>query len=301
MKTPTALPTLCWTPLSLIHKEPYAAIARTAPSPGADHAFSNLYLWNDLYHHSLAFLGDRVAVRFGAIGDYQYLFPIGTGDLHPAIDALLSAERSLRLVALTEQELTELLEAYPDTFEVTETRDIADYLYGAESLATLAGKKLHGKRNHINAFSAAHQWSVAPLTPADFDTCRSILAAWGAEHEGDSVENERIAAERAFGAFERLELQGALLTADGSPVAFTAGSMITQDTLCVHFEKALPAFGGAYPVINREFVRLMRESFPSLTTGNREDDMGLANLRAAKLSYRPTALLRKFTAVASMR
>ena len=30
-------------------------------------------------------------------------------------------------------------------------------------------------------------------------------------------------------------------------------------------------------------------------------DMGLANLRAAKLSYRPTALLRKFTAVASMR
>ena len=85
-----------------------------------------------------------------------------------------------------------------------------------------------------------------------------------------------------------------MLYANGAPVAFTVGSRITNECLCVHFEKALPGFEGAYPVINREYVRASRERYPQLTLINREDDMGLDNLRAAKLSYRPVSLLRKF-------
>jgi hypothetical protein len=93
-----------------------------------------------------------------------------------------------------------------------------------------------------------------------------------------------------------LELHGALLYANGAPVAFTLGSMLTPDTLCVHFEKALSTVQGAYPTVNREFVRLMRQKFPALLYVNREDDMGLESLRRAKLSYRPLTLIRKFTA-----
>ena len=49
-------------------------------------------------------------------------------------------------------------------------------------------------------------------------------------------------------------------------------------------------------MINRELVRLMRARWPELEFINREDDMGLENLRQAKLSYHPEYLLRKFTA-----
>ena len=197
-------------------------------------------------------------------------------------------------MAVTEQQVQALQQALPDQFECTETRDIADYLYDAASLATLSGKKLHSKRNHINAFTAAHSWQVIPLAPEHFPACHDILNAWGEDHADVSAANERRAIRRAFDAFEPLGLHGALLIADGIPTAFTFGSMLTADTLCVHVEKALPDVGG-YPVINREFVRMMREKHPALTLVNREDDMGLENLRKAKLSYRPAILLQKYT------
>ena len=40
------------------------------------------------------------------------------------------------------------------------TEIMADYVYETEKLATLAGKKLHGKRNHINKFKKLYpDWS----------------------------------------------------------------------------------------------------------------------------------------------
>ena len=35
--------------------------------------------------------------------------------------------------------------------------DLADYVYESEKLCTLSGKKLHGKRNHINKFKATYE------------------------------------------------------------------------------------------------------------------------------------------------
>ena len=291
----TAIPTLSFHGVTAEDRDRYLAAAAAEGSPSADHAFANLYVWNATYHQQRAFLGERAVVRFHAKNGYQYLYPIGSGALRPVMEALLSAEPQLCLTAVTETELEAILHEFPDTFAVFEERAIADYLYDATALATLSGKKLHGKRNHINAFTAANEWSVKPLETAGFDSCRAILDVWGQGRLDDGTQNERVAIERAFAAYETLGLHGALLIANGDPVAFTVGSMLTADTLCVHFEKALPHVQGAYPTINREFVRMMLARFPSLTTVNREDDMGLENLRAAKLSYRPSMLLRKFT------
>ena len=295
MKTPTLLEeTLNFAPVALSQRERYNAIAMQAPVQNAERGFATLYLWSEAYRQELAFTGDHALIRLGKDGNYRYVFPIGSSSPKPIIDALLQSEQPLRLISVTERELSWILREYPDTFEVRENRDFEDYLYSAEALDTLSGKKLHAKRNHINAFCAAHEWSVRALTPADFDDCRAILDAWSAEREKEQLWRERSAIERALNAFSELELCGALLIADGQSIAFTIGSMLTPDTMDVHFEKALPSVNGAYPTINREFVRMMRKRYPTLAWVNREDDMGLANLRAAKLSWRPLTLLKKF-------
>ncbi len=282
-----------WQPISLAHKERYATILKKSPQRSADRFFANLYIWNEVYHQEIAFGEDTAFIRFGKANDYHYLPPVG-GDLQTAAALLLASEPALSFAAATEAEAEWLLAAYPGTFSVTEARDFADYLYDATALANLAGKKLHAKRNHINAFTAAHDWMIRPLTPDDLGHCLQIFDGWASMQAGASVKNERRATERAFAAFDELELEGAILCVDGKTAAFTVGS-VSGDTLDVHFEKALPDLAGAYPVINREFVRMMLRKHPDLALVNREDDMGLENLRRAKLSYRPALLLRKFT------
>ena len=295
---------LSFSPITLAHRARYEEITRDL-CPDADHAFANLYMWQDLYHQSIAFFDEgnchRAVIRFCTENGCRYLFPAGRGEITPVLMQMRENARQrgefLAFVGVTEAQLQELPLSLRSEFEITENRDIADYLYSAESLATLAGKKLHAKRNHINAFTAANEWSVKPLEAADFDGCRAIMDIWGKDRLDDGTRHERVAIERAFAAYEPLALHGALLIANGDPVAFTVGSMLSDDTLCVHFEKALPHVQGAYPMINREFVRMMLARFPALATVNREDDMGLETLRAAKLSYRPSMLLRKFTLI----
>lgn len=288
---------LSWEPASLDAVLRYRALPLLAPS--ADYSAANLYMWDETYHQELAFCGERAAGRIlEEDGRYRYLFPVGTGEVDALLDDLaeeaVARDGVLRFVGVSEPEMPTLVQKFGDALEIVETREWADYLYDAEKLATLSGKKLHGKRNHINAFCAAHTYECIDLTPAHLPICMQLLDAWHAVQEREGAAEERRAIERGFAAFEALSLEGMILVADGQPVAFCVGSAITEACFCVHFEKALPDVNGAYPMINREFVRALLARHPGLQLINREDDMGLENLRAAKLSYRPAALLRKF-------
>ena len=53
---------------------------------------------------------------------------------------------------VTPEHFEQLDQWFPGRFRIEYVRDVADYVYETEKLATLAGKKLHGKRNHINKF-----------------------------------------------------------------------------------------------------------------------------------------------------
>ena len=79
--------------------------------------------------------------------------------------------------------------------------------------------------------------------------------------------------------------------------AFTMGSLINEETVDVHFEKAYGEIQGAYPMINREFARWIRDNRPGVIWLNREDDMGLEGLRRSKESYYPDRMVEKYLAV----
>lgn len=76
-------------------------------------------------------------------------------------------------------------------------------------------------------------------------------------------------------------------------LAVTMGSRLWSDTFDIHFEKAREDVDGAYAAVNCEFARYLRLKYPNLRYLNREDDVGLAGLRKAKLSYNPHHMVEK--------
>ena len=272
-------------------------------SPSADYNFGNIYIWDKFYKQLICRFEDRMITKLRYEGERAFVFPIGSGPLRPALEALLDfcTERGYPLVlrGVTDKHRKQLNEEFPGRFSYQLDEQLSDYIYPAERLATYAGKAMHGKKNHCNRFEAEHDWDFVPLTRELIPGCLDMLDVWTEENSGrleDSISNEHDAIIRAFAAYEHLGLEGGVLRSSGKILGFSLGEMASPDTFDVHFEKAEISINGAYPMVCRELTRSMMAAHPGLRYINREDDMGLEALRKSKLSYKPEFLLQKYCA-----
>lgn len=273
-------------------------------SRSADFNFANIYMWDERFNQSLAHIGGRSVIKPMYAVKPFFVYPVGSGDLKSAVEELKDYAAQHRfpfcLRGVTNDVVEKLDELFPGRFRYTDDRAFYDYIYLAEKLASLAGKKLHSKRNHINRFVESHDWSFEPLTPELIPECMEMLDAWTVESIDSSdhtLAAEHIAISRAFDNYVNLGLEGGILRIGEKMVAFSVGEKISSDTYNIHYEKAFADIQGAYPMINREFARYALELHPEIVYINREDDMGRENLRKAKLSYYPEFLIEKHTAI----
>lgn len=271
-------------------------------SQSADFSFATIFGWNDTFCQRAGEYGGRLILKLCHVSPPIYSFPIGAGDLKPVIDAILRdcGEAKLRIRGITKENVPKLVELYGDEIEITADEHAWDYLYSAEKLASLSGKKLHAKRNYINRFLAQNpDWSFEPMTEDNLEECIAMNRQWVGMNEDAKNENysaEIKALKRVFENFSALGLDGGLLRVSGRLVAYTIGEKLSSNTFVSHYEKAFPDVDGAYPMINREFARYIREKYPEVIYINREDDMGHENLRKAKQSYYPDGMVEKYTA-----
>lgn len=265
--------------------------------------FGNLFIWSSVYHNLITnFNGFFIAKNLNEKSNV-YSFPIGEGDLQSALDFILADAqkdgKACVFFGITEKQRTLLDTQMPGAFSYTLNRDYFDYVYTVESLQTLSGKKLHGKRNHITNFKKMYTgWNYERMQVANLNECLDMHFQWLEDNKNQeetaSFQNELEAVKLAFNHFEELELTGGFIRLDGKIIAYTFGEAINQAVFCTHVEKAFSDVRGAYPLINQEFAV---QALSSYTYVNREEDLGLEGLRKAKLSYHPEILLEKMTAV----
>ena len=284
--------------ITLSDKALYEKYLKESAPRGCNFSFANVYLWGNQGIIEL----NGCLLTFSQFGKYYvYQYPLGSGDKKAAIEALIldANERGIpfRLSGLLDAECEELDSLFPDKFCFKPNRDASDYVYLAEDLAELKGKKYHGKRNHLNRFYAAHpDFTVEPLGDNNIEAVKQMTADWFNNREvpdGESFDLEKQALSLAFRDYKPLKLESLVLKSGGQVIAYTMASQMSDEIFDVHFEKARMDIEGAYTAINCEFAKHIRQKHPEIQYLNREEDMGIMGLRKSKLSYQPAALLEK--------
>ena len=186
-----------------------------------------------------------------------------------------------------------MLEVCPELFSMP--TDIAwDYVYSRESLATLKGKKLHGKRNHINKFLSKYpDYEYRKLDPSMASDCIALYDQWMTEKDGEtaeSLQNEKLSVELALNNMETLGLTGGAIYIEGKLCAFTVGERLHPHMQLIHIEKADTNYEGIFPMINQQYILHECEEVELI---NREEDMGIEGMRKAKRSYHPLKMIEK--------
>lgn len=267
--------------------------------PGCEFSAANNILWSQYYNTGYVIIEDMLS--FCKLSDGKpvcFSFPVGPGDERKAFDKICDYMNENGLdfkMYLVERNMFEKINRwYPEAYEIKYDRDSADYLYTYDTLSELKGKKLHAKRNHINYFLENYpDYVFEDINDENAVECREMSRIWEINRQDISdmdVSYEIKALEYALENMKPLGLEGGLLRADGKVVAFTIGEPLTKDTYVIHFEKAYADIRGAYPMINREYVRRRLSSYKYI---NREEDMGIPGLRHAKTSYQPVGLVEK--------
>lgn len=269
---------------------------------GCEYSFLNVFLWGEQQLCET----EGCLILLSRFGDYTaYSYPLGKGDIKSALEKIIEDSRKrgilCRLNGVMPKEKAFIEAAFPDTFSFSTNRDTYDYIYDIEALSTLAGKKYHSKRNFINRFYENYPDAVTePLNAENVLLAKKMAEDWFSEKEAllgkDTFALEREAITRLAENFAELSPEGLILKNGDELLAFTVGTPFYDDTFDVHFEKALRDTDGAYPLINREFARHIKEKYPHVKFLDREEDMGLEGLRKAKESYRPVNLVEKWRA-----
>ena len=272
----------------------------------AEYTFTNLFMWREMCD-----------IRWAVEDEVLYIFsmdekifsswqPIGAQEkMQDAITKILrladeiKGDKEFKFVVV-EKSFADELEKYPHAkFNVTAERDNFDYVYLAQDLINLSGRKFHGKKNHLNAFKKEYpDAKYLPITEDIIPQCREELNIWSETHKRANPDDPFIVYEQAaiheiFDHFDKFKLKGGAILLDNKVVAFTFGEKLNSDTAVIHVEKADPTIRGIYTAINQNFVE---HEWSDMIYINREEDMGIDGLRRAKESYRPIKMIEKFNA-----
>ena len=265
----------------------------------SDLAFANIYLLRHKY-------GTRIALHDGVLyrhftGDGRlkgYTFPVG--NQFDVRQALFHVEQhakyhgnALQFTLLTEDNARVLQEVYGDKISFSDDPGNADYLYLQSDLVNLPGTAYHKKRNQIARFERIYpDWDFVPLMDRNADDALSIAHGWIAAQEPSANHvHELRAIENAIRDRASLGITGWLLYVNDEPAAFSLASYINYEVVDIHYEKCVPQYRDAYPIIIREVARYMCSKYI-----NREEDLNIPGLRQAKLSWKPHHILHKLTA-----
>ena len=284
-------------PLDLSHRDIYTSYAARKPCRSYEGSFACTYIWRHKFSNDLFYTDNAMYVR-GFTNERRFIVPIGVKDWTKAVEECTIADPGAALGDLAADDAAGLDAAFPGRYNFSPRRERADYIYLQSDLANLPGKKYHQKRNFCARFEREYEgrYAFEELSGHNLKNVLEFQEVWRRGNGHDTVtslQEENTAIKCLLCNMEELRVSGLVLSVDGKVAGFTAGSAISNETFDVSVEKADYELVGAYPMLCRELSR----HCGSYKYMNREEDLGVENLRKSKLSYHPHMLIEKFAPV----
>lgn len=255
----------------------------------SEFTFANLFLFREKYGYRLSALPDDHLVISGIDdrGRKFFMMPCGPSGM-VNLEELFGKHDYLK--NLSESAVEEhRIELERNGYRVVEDRDNFDYLYLRKDLTHLSGKKLHKKRNLVNAFINNYSYEEKRINDENRQDTLKVLEQWA---EGREETGDYDAALEAIEKMEKFNLTGCLTYVDGKAAAYSIGEPLARGRcFAIHFEKALAEYKGIYQFVNRSFAAMLARHYVHI---NREQDLGDPGLRQAKMSYRPSGFVKKY-------
>lgn len=304
-KRPRIMPRLQFRDFSLSSITDISQYLCLCGSRTCDYTIGGIYMWADYFNYSYCVVNDTLLIK-GVTENHRSLpafsLPVGKMALSKAVDILdeycAIEQMPLRFSAIPADRVADFLALR--RWEIEPMEEWADYLYDISVLASLSGKKMMKKRNHVNRFISDNpSWHIEPVTIADTDTLIQKTIQWE-DISPDNVTglNElHMVAEvlRDLPQYPFVGIQ--LFDGKGDVAAFSLAEII-GDTAYIHIEKMNHDIAGAGEMINQQMAQYIVSLFPSVKYANREEDCGDEGLRKAKESYHPVSRLEKFNLMA---
>jgi uncharacterized protein len=297
-------------PFNMLTRELFLRAQVFSPPSVSDMVFNNLFGWQDYFHYQVTTHGDFLVVFYHSANQMIVLPPLLNKSISDSEWVRGFKKMAVDFSAECGKQNQELVfRFFPEVYtrrlrnekwDIREERDFFDYIYTRDSLENLSGREYSAKRNLIRQFKRDYSYRYERLEKRHVPAVLALLNKWKpmqANPKMLSFSRYCIAC-RLVEHFPSLSLEGGLLFVEENLVGLTLASLIPDfvyedgphPTAVVHVENALTEYKGSYQMINQLFCSHLPKECMYI---NREEDLGLAGLRHAKLSYNPVFFLQK--------
>ena len=266
---------------------------------GYNSNFVTMMMWNHEYHIEYEIHENFLVMLHYYNNDYFWAMPFTTKEYYKeAIDYMIDYSKQnhfeFKIDCAIENFVNDIKDIYKDRFLYERTRYNDDYIYDKNMLMTLSGKKMQKRRNHYNAFLKNNPDYIYKDLDSlkDFNDVLECYSKWENNKEkSESLTSELYGIMYLLSCKDFLDIKAGAIYIHEKMEAFIIASKLNHKTIQIHVEKANKDIRGLYPAILKE---LLERHFEDYVYVNREEDMGLENLRKSKLALSPKKMIKKY-------
>lgn len=267
-----------------------------------EYSFTTLYLWRKYCKVEYAVTHNTLIIKKTQEDKGTYFMqPIGYNEnnIREVISELIiyknnHPEMKVLFRDIEESFINVLNDILNKDIIIKEDENNFDYIYSAEELANLSGKKYHSKKNHYNQFIKSYNVEIKEINDEEvMNDCFELSQRWFDKEKEKTSELvfELQGIKELLENKDYLRIDTIAVYVEGKIAGFSIGERVNNKMAIIHIEKCDPEYQGVYAYINRTFVM---EKYSDLRYINREEDLGIEGLRKAKMSYNPSGFVKKY-------